>query len=78
MKENIEKPIVQLSPKAYKKIVYHSIRYPSSKVYGIIILILGILVGSSPNNISDAYPLFHTPLVNPSLTIAMNLVESNI
>ena len=28
--------------------------------------------------VEDAYPLFHTPLVNPTLSVALDLIESNL
>lgn len=29
-------------------------------------------------NVVDAYPLFHTPLLSPSLSVGLDLVESNM
>lgn len=31
-----------------------------------------------PNKIIDAYPLFHSPIVNPTLGVALDLIESNL
>lgn len=40
---------------------------------------LGALVSDEGlENIVDAYPLFHTPLLAPSLSIALDIVESNL
>ena len=60
-----------IEPLAYKKIVYHLIRYPTSKV-------TGALIGKEGRKITNAYPLFHTPLVNPTFSVALDLIESNL
>ena len=39
---------------------------------------IGLLTGPSSTKITNAYPLFHTALVNPTLSIAMDLVQSNL
>lgn len=33
---------------------------------------------NSANKITNAFPLFHTPIVNPVLGVALDLIESNI
>lgn len=64
---------------AYKKMIYHCLCYPSSKVYGKNVSYVGALIeGDKEEMIVDAYPLFHTPLLAPSLSIAMDLIESNL
>lgn len=45
-------------------------RYPTSKVSGA-------LVGKN-KEVIDAYPLFHTTIVNPTLSVALDLIESNL
>lgn len=45
-------------------------RYPTSKVSGA-------LVGNN-KEVIDAYPLFHTTIVNPTLSVALDLIESNL
>lgn len=70
-KVEIETASIQLV--AYKKIVYHCLRYPSSKVYGAI-----VAEKSNPSNIMNAYPLSHTPIVNPTFGLALDLIESNL
>lgn len=59
-----------LSPKAYRKMMLHCLRYASQNV-------VGLLIGNK-SNVEDAYPLFHTPIVNPSLEIGMELVEAQL
>lgn len=55
---------------AYKKVMFHCLRYANSNV-------VGVLVGSK-SEIKDAFPLFHTPIVNPSLEIGLELVEAQL
>jgi hypothetical protein len=50
---------VNISKLAYQKAVFHALKYPSSNI-------IGILVGKG-YDVSNAYPLFHTPIVSPSL-----------
>jgi len=38
----------------------------------------GVLVGAEDRKVSNAYPLFHTPIVNPTFSVALDLVESNL
>ena len=38
---------------------------------------MGVLVGSK-DTVINAFPLFHTPIVNPSLEIALELVEAQL
>ena len=45
-------------------------RYPTSKV-------AGALVGNN-KEVIDAYPLFHSTIVNPTLSVALDLIESNL
>lgn len=33
---------------------------------------------NSVNKITNAFPLFHSPIVNPVLGVALDLIESNI
>lgn len=61
---------LSLSLVAYKKVMFHCLRYASSNV-------VGVLVGSK-DTIKDAFPLFHTPIVNPTLEIALELVEAQL
>jgi hypothetical protein len=61
---------VRVSELAYKKIIYHLMRYPTSKV-------AGALVGSN-REVLDAYPLFHSPILNPALSVALDLIDSNL
>lgn len=75
--EKEEKLDVTLTPVAYKKIVYHLVRYPTSKVTGTPLTYAGVLVGNK-QTIFDAFPLFHTPLVNPTFSVALDLIESNL
>lgn len=37
-----------------------------------------MLVGNDRSKVSNAYPLFHTPLVNPTFSVALDLIESNL
>ena len=68
---------MQVSELAYRKIVYHLVRYPTSKVTGNQLANAGALVGNGMQ-IVDAYPLFHTPIVNPTFSVALDLIDSNI
>lgn len=61
---------VSLSATAYKKVMFHCLRYANSNV-------LGLLVGNS-DTVKDAFPLFHTPIANPSLEIGLELVEAQL
>jgi hypothetical protein len=38
----------------------------------------GALVGTEGKKITNAYPLFHTPIVNPTFSVALDLIESNL
>lgn len=60
----------ELSIKAYRKMMLHCLRYASQNV-------VGVLTGNK-STIEDAFPLFHTPIVNPSLDIALELVEAQL
>lgn len=68
---------MQVSELAYRKIVYHLVRYPTSKVTGNQTTYSGALVGNGLQ-VVDAYPLFHTPIVNPTFSVALDLIESNL
>lgn len=68
---------MQVSELAYRKIVYHLVRYPTSKVTGSQLAYAGALVGKGMQ-VADAYPLFHTPIVNPTFSVALDLIESNL
>lgn len=68
---------MQVSELAYRKIVYHLVRYPTSKVTGSQLAYVGALVGKGMQ-VFDAYPLFHTPIVNPTFSVALDLIESNL
>ena len=59
--------------------VFHCLRYPSSKVYGTYIDNIGALVKQSGSQqITDSYPLFHTSIVAPTLSLALDLIQSNL
>lgn len=56
-------------------------RYSSHKVYGIFLIsIKGAIITdkNNQNKIVDAYPLFHSPIVNPTFGVALDLIESNL
>lgn len=63
---------------AYKKIVYHALRYPTAKVTGTVVVYVGVLTSSNDKTISNAYPLFHSPIVNPIFSVGLDLVEGNL
>jgi hypothetical protein len=37
-----------------------------------------VLVGKQRSTVTNVYPLFHTPLVNPTFSVAMDLIEANL
>lgn len=51
-------------------------RYPSHKVYGIFKWDSGAIITdkNNHNKIIDAYPLFHSPIVNPTFGVALDLI----
>jgi len=56
-------------------------RYSSHKVYGIFYNNNEGAIITEKNNqskIIDAYPLFHSPIVNPTFGVALDLIESNL
>ncbi len=71
--DKVEKINGEIDIKAYKKIIYHCLRYSSHKVYGAL-----VANKSDTNKITNAYPLFHSPIINPTLSIALDLIESNL
>ena len=38
----------------------------------------GVLTGTADLKVENAYPLFHTPIVNPTFSVALDLIESNL
>lgn len=61
---------IQFKQLAYKKMVYHNLKYSSNEV-------VGIFIGQKVNNalsIEDAFPLFHNPVTTPMLELAFVMV----
>ena len=71
------KESVTINKLAYQKAIFHSLKFPSSNVLGMMSINIGVLVGNK-QEVTDAYPLFHSPVVSPSLEIAFGLVESQL
>lgn len=38
----------------------------------------GVLTGTKDLKVDNAFPLFHTPIVNPTFSVALDLIESNM
>lgn len=61
VEEKEEKIDVEVSSLAYKKIVYHLIRYPTHKVTGIPIFIKEYLLGHNKQKSRMLFPSFTHP-----------------
>jgi len=75
---------VQVNQIASRKISLHSLKYLTEDVFGIIIrqvyshINLGVVVGTVNGNniqITDAYPLFHSKFLTPTLETAFEFVN---
>jgi hypothetical protein len=56
---------------AYRKMVYHNLKYSSNEV-------VGVFIGRRTNDvlsIVDAFPLFHNPVTAPMLELAFVMVR---
>ena len=69
-----EKQVITSIP--YKKMMFHCLRYPTSKVIGNASCdSLGAVVREdSSKKIVDAFPLFHAGLTSPVLSLGLDLV----
>ncbi len=65
----------QISDKAYKKLMLHTIKYHKSDCLGLLI---GRKTEAKKIQIEDAVPLFHQRVMSGSLEIAFDMVESNL
>ena len=63
---------VKLSDNAYGKIILHSAKYPWANIFG---LLLGPADGT--NEIIDAIPVFHSPILAPVLEVALLLTTQH-
>lgn len=67
-----------LSPTEKSYTIVSGIHPPKSTVKSYINQGALIANKQNPNEIVNAFPLFHTPIVNPTFVIALDLIESNL
>lgn len=63
---------ISMPKKAYKKAYLHACKYVSEDVIGILVG----KIGGSNYKVEDAFPLFHTRILQCPLEVALDLVQA--
>jgi len=70
---------VEISTRAYCKIMMHCAKYPSSSINGVLLARKNELKSGKPLKICDSIPLFHMGIgLTPMLEVALSQIEKEV